>query len=198
MTEGSVHLAAKPLRRLSYATRGADGRFASAWAEVAPDLERLLHDLGCHPETVQDLCQEVAILVIRKRVQYNGATDLLPWCRSVARSLALRERRRDARRRTIEARVFSHPDDGIAVDAACIRTSAVEIWSELTRTDRLALVGAVVTSADDGTARSTSYVRLHRARARLQRLARGVLAIAVALSGHAVAFGADSCVQIVA
>jgi DNA-directed RNA polymerase specialized sigma24 family protein len=75
---------------------------AAAWPGVVPVARRELWGFHLSPETVEDLIQEAATVVLRKRPPFEGADDLAPYIRVVVRRLALHWLR-DHRRESIGA-----------------------------------------------------------------------------------------------
>lgn len=71
----------------------------AAWPGVVPVARRELYGFRLSPETVEDLVQEAAAVVLRKRPVFEGPDDLAPYVRIVVRRLALhwlRDNRREA------------------------------------------------------------------------------------------------------
>ena len=70
-----------------------------AWPAVVPVARRELQGFRLAPETVEDLIQEAAAVVLRKRPSFDSADDLAPYVRIVVRRLALhwlRDNRRES------------------------------------------------------------------------------------------------------
>src|SRR5437588_4397354 len=67
--------------------------FENVWPEVSARLGGILRQ-RVDPATAEDIVQETALRVVRNRVAFSDAEDLLRWASRVGTNLAIDERRR--------------------------------------------------------------------------------------------------------
>jgi hypothetical protein len=115
--------------------------------------------------------QEVACKLVKKRVPFIDAEDLLRFAHHAARCLWIDNMRTSGRRQIV---LTADDDDFVSrddADAVLDRLNAVRAWQTLSVTDRTVLM-----RTDDAAAEPQEYVRRHRARGRLARALEGLAA----------------------
>jgi len=162
------------------------GELGRAWPEVAPRLLAMLRGRGVDYAAAEDAVQETAARVLATGVGFKGAEDLFPWAAVVCWRLAVDERRRQARLRSVS----SVPEAPAPVDIGrqvAERLRVADLLKEvaqLSPADQDALL-SVFWSSETASRREAvrRNLRLHRARGRLRRRL-GALAPAVAWFGR--------------
>ena len=150
---------------------GVTPELTEIWPQVRPRLLAYLVARGISPANADDVVQDVAERVIRHRIDFVDADDLLRWCVPVARHASIDQHRRTTRLVSIHSVAdCAEADDLTETVGARLRLRRVmDGWGKLSSTDRETLVDAALDDA--GLALdSATRVRRHRARKRLLEL----------------------------
>ena len=108
------------------ATRAIDAEFAATYREHYGFVWRSLRRLGVPEDSVDDAVHDVFVVVARRLSEFEGRAAITSWLFAVAirvakhqrRSIARRQRRRDALARAVEVVAPSHADAHTQHDAA--------------------------------------------------------------------------------
>ena len=150
------------------------------WPQVRTRLVGYLVARGVSSSDADDVVQDVAERLIRHRIDFIDADDLLRWCVPVARHASIDRHRRGARLVSVHALAEQPCADDLAetVGARMRVRRVVDGLAKLSHADRETLVDAL---HENGTAMDgATRVRRHRARKRLLELV-GPAAVATAV-----------------
>ena len=145
--------------------------FPAVWAYAVSRVGR---------QAAEDVVSETFAIAWRRRPDIPIGADAIPWLLAVARNVTRQNLRADVRRRLIDAEVVNQGSESAATediaDAVVDRTQVLAALGSLTAADQEVLIlvawhGLSPTQLAEalGCARATSFVRLHRARRRLER-----------------------------
>jgi DNA-directed RNA polymerase specialized sigma24 family protein len=154
------------------------------WPHLAKRLSAYLRKRGASSHDTDDIVQECALRVLSRQVPFADADELLSWCLTVARNAHV-----DLHRGQDRLTADTVPDRPASLDVheevvARLRLqTVVEVWPQLSVTERRVLAEAVEEVPAPPFRREAVrlYVQRNRARQRLHALTAALAAVLVAL-----------------
>ena len=146
--------------------------FAALWVSVEPRLFRRLMRDGFDTETARDLCQDVAGALLANPPKVQTREELARLALLVGHRLSEKLRRREARMQLGDIPDVAAPDVADVVERQHVVRAVVLAVEGLSDRDRRAVLESP-SPALTPTERNRLYVRLHRARQRLQKRLKG-------------------------
>ena len=168
------------------AGRKGDESFAEVFGEHAPYVWRVLRRLGVAEADIEDVCQEVFVVVLRKLDDFEGRSKLRTWIYGICIRTASDYRRRAHRRREVVTDEL--PDRGVApeqADQLQQREARALLDAALEQLDENRRAVFVLYEIEDlpmadvaealGSPLQTAYSRLHAARRQVQAALQGIV-----------------------
>lgn len=155
---------------------------ADVWAGACDRLVRFVCKLGVDPATAEDIAQETAYRAVANDVPFTDVEDLLRWCQTVARRLAMDEHRRAKRTRLV---LVHRPETAVADVAEIVadRDLLGRALSEVRRLPEAQREAIMATVSPEQSSRESrkDQVRLAAARSRARSSLRAAVGYGLGL-----------------